>query len=93
MTESADTQLRQLAEMVETARKSRNPAKICDAEEALFRIAPELLAVALEARAWLAHLRDARQGRYADGVPGELMDAVDALDAKAPFYHLTSKPK
>ena len=45
-------------------------------------VLPELVAVAEAASEWLDHLRDARQGQYADGVPGELMDQVDALDAR-----------
>ena len=39
-----------------------------------------LRAVYEAAREWLDHLREVRNGQYADGVPGDLMDAVEAYE-------------
>ena len=33
-----------------------------------------------ESREWLRYLDEDRQGRYFDGIPGELMDAIDRYD-------------
>lgn len=35
-----------------------------------------------EARDWLDHLRTHGKGRYLDGIPGELMDALDRYDSE-----------
>ena len=51
---------------------------ICAMRNAL----PALLAVAEAAEAWIARLESAG-GHYRDGIPGELMDALSALDKAA----------
>jgi hypothetical protein len=48
----------------------------------LARFVLAVLPVVRASEEWLAHL-ESRGARYLDGIPGELMDAIDAFNAKA----------
>jgi hypothetical protein len=50
--------------------------------ERLRRERDAALRVVEGARAWLRHLEVERQAAYLDGVPGELMDALDEYDGE-----------